>query len=57
MDALRAENQSLREQVAMLRDWMQANVPEMECRMDGDCDHCEGMRVLDAARHMKAEKR
>ena len=31
-------------------EWMEANVPEMECRNDEDCDHCEGTRVLEFLR-------
>lgn len=27
--------------------WMEANVPEMECRGDGDCDHCLGLQILE----------
>jgi hypothetical protein len=41
---LREENRVLREAA----DWMKANVPEMECRMDEDCDHCEGTSILNA---------
>ena len=26
--------------------WMRANVSEMECRGDDDCDHCLGLALL-----------
>lgn len=33
--------------IASLRDWAFANIPEMECRHDEDCDHCVGMEILE----------
>jgi hypothetical protein len=29
-----------------LVSWAEANIPEMECRGDSDCDHCIGMQIL-----------
>jgi hypothetical protein len=27
--------------------WAKANIPEMECRGDADCDHCVGLAILE----------
>lgn len=29
-----------------LKSWAEANIPEMECRGDEDCDHCLGLSIL-----------
>ena len=29
-----------------LADWIEANLPDMECRSDEDCDHCVGLQIL-----------
>ena len=41
--------ESLIQSFNRMRDWMQANVPEMECRGDEDCDHCLGLQILQSA--------
>lgn len=29
-----------------MEDWMQANIPEIECQGGEDCDHCFGIEIL-----------
>lgn len=36
----------LEQERAELRDWIKANVHEMECRTDGECDHCVGLDLI-----------
>jgi len=33
--------------------WAEANIPEMDCRGDEDCDHCCGRQLLDALKQCK----
>lgn len=37
---------SMKSEADKLADWMQANIAEMECREDNDCDHCLGLEFL-----------
>jgi len=42
---LERDNEVLKEALGDARGWMEANIPEMECRGDDDCDHCLGASI------------
>lgn len=44
----RAEIAQLRALLTQARDWLHANLNEMECRYDDNCDHCVGVQLLTA---------
>lgn len=54
-----ANPQVILELVARLRaaealiDWAKANIPEMDCRSDEDCDHCYGLQVLSVCEELE----
>jgi hypothetical protein len=43
----------LRAKLALAFAWMSANIPEMDCRGDEDCDHCHGLQILSKMRGEK----
>ncbi len=48
-EKLKARDKEQKEQIKKLHSiwrWAEANIPEMDCRADEDCDHCFGLRIL-----------